>query len=247
MTIGASVDVVSGKLIDDVTRREIAPEEARSGIIFAGTWRLVDTSGEEAIPRSASYSWIEPPRTHLRRLTAEDLYDPFARGGTILCRYHAEGQGRAQFSSVRVLPPGWESSVRVARAALRADPELLAGPRLLSVVGGDNPVLAVLAFRKLTDPRSGLLRAAGYTQAAFVYLSMHRTEDAVLQELMRLGPSLADPRFFVLGVCAARLVDPELRSSQQWAAALVASLRAPTDPHVQQLLQAARLEPILQA
>jgi hypothetical protein len=243
ITIGASVDIASGKLIDDATGRELAPEEARSGIVLVGAWKLVDASGEQVVPRSASYSWTEPPKLHLHGLTAEDLHDPFARSGTILCQYHEAEQGRAQFSSVHVVPPGWETSVRGAREALRADPELLARPDLPSVAEGDNPVLAVLAFRRLAEPGSALAWATEFRQAAFVYLLMRRAdEDAARQELMKLGQSLGEPRFFVLGVCTARILHPELRSSQDWAPKLVASLRASTDPYLQQLLQAARLD-----
>ena len=243
MTIGASVDVASGKLIDDATGRELAPEEVRSGIVFAGTWQRIDAATEAPVPGSASYSWVEGRTTHLHRLSAEDLHDPFARSGTILCQYHDAEHDRAQFSSVRVVPPGWEGSPRGAREALRADPEMLAGPALSSVADGDNPVLAVLAFRALATQPGALARATEYRQAVFVYLLMRRTDDeAALQELTSLGVSLDEPRFFVLGVCAARLLHPELRSSRDWAAKLVASSRASTDPYLQQLLQAAGLD-----
>jgi len=244
MMIGASVDVASGKLIDDATGREVAPDEVQSGIVIAGSWALVDTSSDAAIPRSSRYSWTEPPRTHLSGLAAADLHDPFARGGTVLCQYHEAAQGRAQFSSVRVVPPGWGSSLRPAREALLAEPDLLAGPEVLPVVEGENPILAVLAYRALAEPRRALARATEYRQAVFVYLVMRDSDsDDALQDLRKLGASLAEPRFFVLGVCAARLLHPELRSSQDWAAVLVAPQRASSDPYLQQLLQSAQLDP----
>lgn len=241
MTVGASVDATTGKLIDDATRRELAPDEARTGLVFAGEWQLVGATEDDSASRSGRYSWVEPPKLRLQGLSARDLYDPFALGGVVLCDLDLQVFGREQFGRVRVIFADWMTSMVEARTAFEADPDLLARD-LVRIVDGANDVLSVIAFHNLVEQLDALVRATGARQSAFVYLLMHRPDDdAVEPALAAVGASLADPRWFVLGICAARLLDPMLRSSLEWAPRLVAPHRSVTDPYLQECLRVAGL------
>jgi hypothetical protein len=238
MTVGASVDGATGKLIDDATGRELAPEEARTGLVFSGEWKIVDAS---AAP-SGRYSWIEPPKVRLQGLAAKDLYDPLASGGVVLCDLDLQASGREQFGRVRLIFADWTTSSAESRVAFQANPDLLASTDLLSIVDGTNDVLSVLAFHTLDEQLDALTRARGPRLAAFVYMLGHHPDDAVETELAARGAALADPRWFVLGVCAARLFEPTLRFSQEWAPRLVAPYRTVSDPYVQECLRVAGLD-----
>lgn len=238
MTVGASVDGVTGKLIDDATGRELAPEEARTGLVFTGAWQIVDGSAAT----TGRYSWVEPPKLRLQGLSAKDLYDPFAQGGVVLCDLDLQAFGREQFGRVRLIFPDWTTSSVEARAELEANPDLLGARDLLAIVDGTNDVLSVLAFHTLDEQLDALTRATGARLAAFVYMLLHHPDDAVESALAARAAALADPRWFVLAVCAARLFEPTLRSSQEWAPRLVAPFRTATDPYVQECLRVAGLD-----
>jgi len=235
MTVGASVDGTTGKLIDDATGRELAPEEARTGLVFSGEWKIVDGS-------AGRYSWVEPPKLRLQGLSAKDLYDPFAQGGVVLCDLDLQQAGREQFGRVRLIFPAWTTFCVDARTELEANPDLLGARDLRAIVEGTNDVLSVLAFPTFADQLDALARAAGARLAAFVYMLLHRGDDAAEAALATRVAALADPRWFVLGVCAARLFEPSLQSSQEWAPRLVAPYRSVTDPYVRECLRVAGLD-----
>jgi len=238
MTIGASVDGTTGKLIDDATGRELAPEEARTGLVFKGAWQIVDGSAAT----TGRYSWVEPPKLRLQGLSAKDLYDPFAQGGVVLCDLDLHASGREQFGRVRLIFPAWTTSSVDARTELEANPDLLGARDLRPIVAGTNDVLSVLAFPPFADQLDALTGTTGARLAAFVYMVLHRGDDAAEAALATHAATLADPRWFVLGVSAARLFEPTLRSSQEWAPRLVAPFRTVTDPYVQECLRVAGLD-----
>lgn len=238
MTVGASVDGDTGKLIDDATGRELAPGEARTGLVFAGEWKILDA----VVPQSGRYSWVEPPKTRLQGLSSKDLYDPFAQGGVVLCDVDLQASGRDRFERVRLIFADWTANSIEARAAFQANPDLLGARDLLSIVDSANDVLSVVAFHTLSEQDAALTRATGARLAAFVYMLMHRPDDDAERALAARGATLADPRWFVLGVCATRLFDPALRSSQEWAPRLVAHYRTLSDPYVQECLRVGGLD-----
>lgn len=185
MTVGASVDGATGKLIDDATGRELAPEEAHTGLVFSGEWKIVDDSAA-----SGRYSWAEPPKVRLQGLSAKDLYDPFASGGVVLCDLDLQASGREQFGRVRLIVADWTTNSAEARVALQANPDLLASTDLLSIVDGTNDVL--LSSRSIrwtsSSTRSRARRVRG-SQRSCTYSRTTRTMPSRLHSRREERPS----------------------------------------------------------
>ena len=56
------------------------------------------------------------PKSRNRSPTG-NVYRPFASGGIVLCRHNPQAEGLSQFSSVSLLPSGWETGIRSLTAA----------------------------------------------------------------------------------------------------------------------------------
>jgi hypothetical protein len=269
--VGVALDGASGALVDVRTGEIVtAPEAIPSGIVHEGSWTLVASlaeDGDRSMP-SGRYSWTEPAETRLHRLTAASLYDPFARGGLVLCRHDPTLDGSAQFHPVYLVPPDWVASVQAAHAVCRADPAVFSGPDLPSLLHGEDPLLAAMAFRALAEAaavdaivlRHTIGRATAYRRAILVYLVMLHASDLDLGPRLALEAELAQvvantsapeqQRALVLGVVTARLLHPELSTSQELAPRLIdAQLRrmastpggTQLDGYTRQLLEAAGL------
>jgi hypothetical protein len=247
--VGASIDLASGKLIDK--RQEIlTPDAAQPGIMEEGSWELVASLSNSATTSRGKYSWTEPRRTRIRGLEVEDLYRPFARGGVVLCRHRPEMQGSAQFGSVQLIPLGWEIHMRAAYEFFQRNPGLFAGSslpsqrdQLVEMLRGDNPVLGVMAFRTMAEKgtvdiallREVLDRFEGYRRGVLSYMIMvhplNLNENTLLDELAKAVEgitALDEHRFFALGIATARLLHPDLRTSQVLVPKLLTTLRRHT-------------------
>jgi hypothetical protein len=249
-TVGASIDLDSGKLIDNRTGKILTPDAAQPGIMEEGSWELVTSLSNSPTTSRGQYSWTEPRRTRIRSLEVEDLYRPFARGGVVLCRRRPEMQGSAQFVSAQLIPPGWEIHTRAAYEFFQRNPGLFAGSslpsqrdRLLEMVRGDNPVLGVMAFRTMAEKgtvdiallREVLGRFEGYRRVVLSYMIMahplNLNENTLLDELAKAIEGIAVPdehRFFALGIATTRLLHPDLRTSQVLGPKLLTTLRRHT-------------------
>ena len=80
--------------------------------------RSLPRSAGEPPPASGRYSWREQEPVVVRGMPREYVYNPFARGGTVLCQLDPAADEVAPFSHVCVLPEGFEAYVQeAARAA----------------------------------------------------------------------------------------------------------------------------------
>jgi hypothetical protein len=158
--------------------------------------------------------------------------------------------GSAQFDSVHLLPPGWESDVKAGYEVFKQNAQLFTAPtsppqfdQLRRMVNGNNSVLATMAFRTLLENRrmdSGLVRSAltgsqGYRRAVFVYLLMRLSPslqlDQLIDEVDQLINRITFPEEYkpvALGIATARLLHPELRSPQSAGLRLNKALRSRT-------------------
>jgi hypothetical protein len=246
-TIGASIDLDSGQMVDTATGDIIPPGAARGGTLEEGSWELMTPMSDSVTASRGQYSWTKPRETHARKLEAEDLYQPFAQGGVIFCRRDPAAQGAAQFESVHLIPGGWETAIRPAYEAFKQSSQLFTTAslpshyaELLGMLHGDNSVVAVMAFRTLAENRKvdiaslrdALGQSEGYRQAAFVYLMLLQPgqidEGALLSELTTVVDAASAPegyRPIAIAIAAARLLHPILHMPQSLGPKVLTALR----------------------
>jgi hypothetical protein len=262
--IGTYIEAESGRLIDESTGDVVQPRSRPVGIIEEGSWELIDTLGHFTGANRGQYGWTEPRKAVIRtRRPAVYSYSPFAKGGNVLCSHNPSVQGAAQFKSVHLIPRGWETAIRPAYEAFKHSSELFTTPRLPShyaqlsgMLGGDNSVVAVMAFRTLVENRrvdipllkDALGRSHGYRQAAFVYLVLLEPgqidKNALTSELTTAiaATSARDEHPpIATAIAAARLLHPTFRMPQSLGPKVLTSLRdratrlaavTPPDPYL---------------
>ena len=203
---GAST-TVGGWCIDAATGKTVSRPGAYLATTKEGSWRCVAWLKGRGVADQGRYSWYARQNSWERILKPEQLFSPFIKGGLILCRFHPQAKGAAQFDPVYVIPDRFVPHVKTAFELLAKTPGLFAQPpgppqqrRLAELAAGDNPVLAILAFRTLLSckglggaPLGAVMQpSAGLRRAAFTYtilipaLRENDAANAALEELSRL-------------------------------------------------------------
>lgn len=174
---GAYIDAHSGNLVN--------PGEADTVVVKKGRWRAVG-SAKGSTRTSGSYSWHEPQDPVSRVRNPEDVYSPFALGGTIVFRPTPRHDDVQWFGANHLIFPEWAHyAVETFNAAPRLQQALSAvgeanSDELKQLLGAENSVSATLAFQAwLASPRASAEQGADlFTNAdsrrlsTFAYLSI---------------------------------------------------------------------------
>jgi hypothetical protein len=175
---------VSGAVIDGDTGRLVAESGGASApagygtVWYEGSYEITSALSGPTPPASGRYSWREQQPVVVRGMPREYVYNPFARGGTVLCQLDPAAGETAPFSHVYVLPEGFEAYVQ--EAALAAS-DLAGGAETLDRwLASRNPLLSTQAVRELArgqrldEPslRSMLEAADGYSRAVLQFTAL---------------------------------------------------------------------------
>lgn len=175
---GAYVEAETGQLVN--------VDQHEPVVMKQGRWQA-QAAGDAQAPTQGRYAWTEPMDRPMRKLAPEDLYSPFAHGGTVLFQWRASDDG-APPRHAHLLFPEWAP---YAAQALRASAHLsqtlaevgAAAParaEATQLVVGPNAVSATLAFRALLGAADGfaaqapalLEQAEPRRLSTFVYLGL---------------------------------------------------------------------------
>jgi hypothetical protein len=214
----------------------------------AGNWELLDSLGQGSLRSGGTYRWTKVPRAHPRKLEVDDYYSPFSYGGVVLCELHPEASGNDQFRLVSLLPASWAQAPRAAFEVVRRQPAPFRDPPtpahrqiLAAMVGGREPLLACMAFRRLLQLREfgaaeldkSIARSAGYERAGFVYLAILDARDRpgsaaekILRHTVETSPVVRSLRFTALGIFSVRLLYPEVAQECPWTTGMLATVQA---------------------
>jgi hypothetical protein len=182
---GAFIDGDTGRLVGPSGRPVSEPPgtAASAGyatIWYEGSYEITTALGGQPAPASGRYSWREERPVIVRGIPREHAYNPFARGGTVLCRFGPGPGDTSPFSRVCVLPEGFEAHVP---DAARAASELAGGPSPEALEGwltSRNPLLSTQAVRETArgqrftgqSLRSMLGTADGYNRAVLHFTAV---------------------------------------------------------------------------
>lgn len=182
---GAFIDGDTGRLVDAAGRSVseppgTAPSAGHGTIWYEGSYEITAALGGQPAPASGRYSWREEQPMIVRGIPRERAYNPFARGGTVLCQFDPGAGDTSPFSRVCVLPEGFEAYV--AEAA-RAAGEQAGGPSPQALerwLTSRNPLLFTQAVRetargqRFTEQslRSMLQTADGYNRAVLHFTAV---------------------------------------------------------------------------
>ena len=129
-------------------------------VVVDGAWEVLSGVNARTEIKGGGYHWETPiDRLDGRRpRTADMYYSPFARhGGMLLCRHNPGAKGAAVLEPMFLMPPPWEKAVLPAYAFCKKAPQVL-DPKaplkrdtVVELLNGDNPLLAVMAFRRLLE------------------------------------------------------------------------------------------------
>jgi hypothetical protein len=154
---------------------------------------------------SYTYHWEQPLRIiDVGPPTPPDVASyPFIIGGTFVCQIDTDLHGGKEFSPHYQIPDDWVKWAQPALAYIRAHHQMLFSPRqasdrttLKGLTKGDNPFLAIAAFRTLTR--------VGEPAESLAAIALHR--NGVLQ-----------------GALVAVLVDAEMKRKDRKALPVVTS------------------------
>lgn len=129
-------------------------------VVVEGAWRVLAAVNAPTDSKGGDYRWDNPVDRLDRRgpRNAEMFYSPFVgRGGVVLCRHNPGAKGPGMLAPTYVIPPPWEKAVLPAFEFCKKAPEVLKDTEPLdrdATVGllkGDNPLLSVMAFRRLLE------------------------------------------------------------------------------------------------
>ena len=200
-------DTTVGSYFDADTGKTVTRPGAYGAIIKEGSWKCVAWLKGRGEADQGRYSWNARQNAFARNFEPEQLFSPFIKGGLILCRFHPQAKGAAQFDPVYVIPDRFVPHVKGAFELLAKTPALFSQPpgppqqrHLDALAAGDNPVLAILAFRTLLSSKglggaqlgAVMQRSAGLRRSAFTYtivilaLRERAAAKAALEELSRL-------------------------------------------------------------
>lgn len=179
---GSGTATVPGAHIDADTGAVVVPPDAGLVITYEGEWSAAASAGA-ALPQRGRYAWTVPADEEKRGVDPEDVYSPFARGGTAVMRPAAMAGTPEALAPVRLVFPEWREATAAALAE-GTDPTAGvaggdAGP-VLARLDDKNPLIAVLALRAAIEAaailpptaRAVVDRAAGPRKSAMVYLML---------------------------------------------------------------------------
>jgi hypothetical protein len=252
--IGAAIDGKTGKLIEAASGKPAEELSFPSAVILEGSWSVVTRIGAPGGNQTGRYQWTEPVNYRKRTIDPQDIYRPFAKGGVILCRHNPQAAEAAQFDSVSLLPPGWESDVQSAFNTLQKSKVLSGKPvskadisSLRTLASDANPLVSSMAFRSLAEtgnldsktlPQS-LSKTTNYRRAVFLYVALINSVvpgsspiEPALTQAVQGASQPADDRATVLASTAAMLFHPELPASRALSARLLAGIRNRLTPAV---------------
>lgn len=219
---------IPGAVIDGTPGNTSSHERTLSGqtiILEEGSWRLLQALDRYDGPRRGSFTWHKPLRTHQRTADPDDVYAPFALGGTVVCRLDLSLKDEAAFDPSFLIPRGWETEVRGAYEAFRKNLGHWTGaaaPDRLTT--GANRLLAVMVFGLLAErmdlpievAHRAISGSTGYERSAFIFLWLTSRSNATLMALRgeldrHVRKSTPDQRrWTALGLFAVHLFRGEL-------------------------------------
>jgi hypothetical protein len=195
-------------------------------LLREGRFQILTVLAGSAARREGRYSWMQPLVILTRGVSRQAIFDPFALGGTVVCRYYP-GAAAAPFEDIRLLPEGWQTqvadAVQVARRAAEQQPAAPpAGAELRDQAESANPILfaqSINALAKAGRIDSPLLaslydKLRGYRRAVLHVTTLrHPPPDTAAVVRNRLEADLAGTdqdrrRAAALGLLAARLFAP---------------------------------------
>jgi hypothetical protein len=235
------------------TLKPAAESSFVSGVIEQGSWTVIARIGAPDGNQTGRYKWTEPLNAK-RKLDPDDVYRPFATGGIVLCRHNPQAEGLAQFNSVSLLPPGWESDVQSAFNKLQKTKVLSGKPTskadtssLRTLASDANPLVSSIAFRSLAEtgnldsktlPQS-LSKTTNYRRAVFLYVALINSAvtgsspiEAALTPAVQGASQAAADRATVLASTAATLFHPELPDTKALSSRLLSGIRNRLTPAV---------------
>jgi hypothetical protein len=266
--IGAALNGKTGELVEAATGKPAAEMSFSPGVIEEGSWTAITRIGAPIGKQSGAYKWTEPLDHNRRTIEPADIYRPFAKGGIVLCRHNPQTEGAAQFDSVNLLPPGWESDVQPAfdtlkknKALTRASTSPADIASLRALVSNSNPIVSSIAFRSLAESgnldsqtlEQNLSKATNYRRAVLLYLSLIHSPiggaspaEHALTQAGQGTTQTSESRSAALASATAAFFHPELTGSRSLSASLLSgisshAIQAPAkDPYVEQLLKIAQ-------
>ena len=252
--IGAAIDGKTGKLIDAATGKAAVESSFSPATIVEGSWALVTRIGAPRGKQRGHYKWTEPLEYRKRKLEPKDVYRPFAKGGTVLCRHNPEVEGAAQFDAVSLLPTGWETNVAPAFDALKKNKVLSRQPTsavdkmsLKALMANTNAITSTIAFRSLSETgnldaqtvQQTLSKATGYHRAVLMYVALAHAPAAgpaaiepALTQAVQGTIRPPDSRSAALAFAAVALFHPELPASRALSVNLLNAMRSGSAPSV---------------
>ncbi len=227
----AGLEAAAGRAVLRIVPAQGSGSAADPGTIGqAGTWEVLYSPAAAQAGRRGEYRWVRQMRAHERKPSWEDFYSPFTQGGVILCEFHPERSGEAQFAEVTMLPEAWVEAVRGAGGSLDAKSR----SELEQTARGSNPLAASLAMRRLVAmgvaTEAALTATSGFVRAVSVYLvAVHYRElpaGTAENVLRRLAGGAVDEnaRFTALGIVTARMAEPQMAPECPWTADILKGL-----------------------
>jgi hypothetical protein len=172
--------------VGDVATGEISvPPDARVVTILEGAWKQAVLLDGPKGSKKGRYEWQQPVEHARKELEPDDVHCPFALASTIVCWRPTTptARGPKAFGPVFVIPAAWEKRVKAACRTAAAKPEILGDESaehagdLLGWLGGKNPLLAAMAFRRLVqtgglEPPFALESTDDHLAALIVYVAL---------------------------------------------------------------------------
>jgi hypothetical protein len=252
--VGAALDAKTGQLINAATGKPAADSSFSSGMIEEGSWVPVTRIGVPRGKQRGRYKWTKPLEYEKRRLDPEDIYRPFVKGGTVLCKHNPEVEGATQFDAVSLLPTGWEAHVSPAFDALKKNKVLSRQPAsavdkmsLKALMANANAITSTIAFRSLSESgnldsktvQQTLSKATGYHRAVLMYIALVHapaagpsTIEPALTQAVQGTSGPADNRSAALAFTAVALFHPNLPQSRTLSVNLLNAMRSGSAPSV---------------
>ncbi len=182
---GAFIDGDTGRLVDESGRfadqsRGTTSSAGYGTIWYEGSYEIMSVLAGQPPPEAGRYSWLEQQPMVVRGTPRERVYNPFARGGTVLCQFDPAAHEISPFSRVCLLPEGFEAHVATAARGVSE----LAGAAPAEAPGrwltSPNPLLSAQAVRELArgqrlteqSLRSLLETADGYNRAVLHFTAL---------------------------------------------------------------------------
>jgi hypothetical protein len=241
----------TGRLIDTETGKEVSSGGREPRVIIAGSWTVTKVSGTSGAASTGEYLWMAPQRSRIRQMQTDDLYSPFVRGGTILCKLHPEQMGAEQFQPRYLLPKGWEAFARSAEeyagdefTAGRTGLPQISREQLAILCSGENPILSVMALSALvsalpeTDVEWGQIAARDDGRAAaFTFLLLQSgVSDRQMEAFLRWART---PVLYAvsIGILAFALLGDVSESGQERARELLYEVSRRMSPRNAQIVE----------